>query len=225
MSLKNIIMQHYEGSNKPEEILASIENIKRYADKCNAEYLLLDGYPFNKNLNFICQKLAVLNEEYDEYDNIVIVDTDMYERKGQTENIFDVQGIGMHNELQSQLHKKLVARYPLLTFINGPYWGGAIWKFTREERQKLRKNIIESEMIIFNNDYNDEGIVHRLATLASIRQEETTLPGGFKWCHCSYRDGIENAAMIHIRPKITPVGPKRPKVETWRRLVEEGLIE
>jgi len=56
MSLKNIIMQHYEGSNKPEEILASIENIKRYADKCNAEYLLLDGYPFNKKSKLYLSK-------------------------------------------------------------------------------------------------------------------------------------------------------------------------
>jgi hypothetical protein len=78
---KNIIMQHYEGATIPEEILASVENIKTYASKCDAEYKLLTGYPFSKRLNFICQKLAVLNEEYDEYDNIVIVDTDMYERK------------------------------------------------------------------------------------------------------------------------------------------------
>lgn len=221
---KNIIMQHYEGATMPEEILASIENIKTYASKCDAEYKLLTGYPFSKRLNFICQKLAVLNEEYDEYDNIVIVDTDMYERKGQKENIFQVEGVGMRNDLQSSLLLKLCKQYPLLTDPNGPYWGGAIWKFTREQRQKLRKCINENEMVPFNNNFNDEGIMHRLGSLAGMKQENTTLPNGFKWCHCSYRNGVENAAMIHIRPKVTPTGPKRPKVESWKKFVERELI-
>jgi|TARA_R110000822_G_scaffold48453_3_gene127597 hypothetical protein len=223
--MKNIIMQHYEGPNMPDYMIASVANINAYAERCGAEYKLLDGFPFSKQLNFICQKLAVLNEEYDEYDNIVIVDTDMYERKGQTENIFDVEGIGMRNELQTMLHKKLTQKYPLLTFENGPYWGGAIWKFTRAQRILLRNQIIENEMIPFNNDYNDEGIVHRIATLAGIKQEGTTLPGGFKWCHCSYRPGVEQAAMIHIRPKTTPEGNKRPKEETWKKFIDRGLIE
>jgi hypothetical protein len=41
---------------------------------------------------------------------------------------------------------------------------------------------------------------------------------------CSYREGIENAALIHIRTKVTPTGPKRKKIENYNELVRRGLI-
>ena len=80
-------------------------------------------------------------------------------------------------------------------------------------------------MNIFSNsgNYEDEGIMHRLATLAKL--PKTKLSGEHKWCHCSYREGIENAAFIHIRTKITPSGPKRDKIVNYRDLVHRGLIE
>ena len=31
--------------------------------------------------------------------------------------------------------------------------------------------------------------------------------------------------MIHMRPKITATGPKRPKIENYREMVKRGLIE
>ena len=31
--------------------------------------------------------------------------------------------------------------------------------------------------------------------------------------------------MIHIRPKVTPTGPKRPKIENYREMVRRELIE
>ena len=104
------------------------------------------------------------------------------------------------------------------------YWGGAIYNLTRQQRIKLRQGIVDFEMLKFDDNYQDEGIMFRLATVAKITQEESTLPGDYKWCHCSYREGIENAALIHVRTKITPAGPKRTKIENYYDLVERGLI-
>ncbi len=220
----NIILQHYTGKLGELEEL-SRASISKYAESVGAEYQLLQGNLFRQNLTPPCQKLHMLNEKFDDYDNVVMVDIDMFLRKGVSENIFEVEGIGMCTDYQSSLKKKMISRYPELCDDRYAYWGGAIYKLNREQRKVLRRGICEFEMLPFNNTFQDEGIMHRLACLAKIEQQGNTLPGGFKWCHCSYRDGIEGAAMIHIRPKVTPTGPKRRKIENYRKLVERGLIE
>ena len=109
--------------------------------------------------------------------------------------------------------------------LNYAYWGGAIYNLTREQRIKLRQGIVDFEMITFNEKYQDEGIMFRLATVAKIPQRETTLPGEYKWCHCSYRSGIEDAALIHVRTRVTEGQPiHRTKLENYHALVERGLI-
>jgi len=220
----NIILQHYTGMLGELEKL-SRRAISKYAEKVGAEYRLIQGNLFRENLTPPCQKLFMLNEQFDKYDTVVMLDIDMFPRKGMDENIFDVEGIGMYTGYQAALKKNMVARYPKLCDDRYAYWGGAIYKLTLEQRQLLRRGINDFEMEPFNHTYQDEGIMHRLACLARIKQEGHTLPGEFKWCHCSYRDGIENSAMIHIRPKVTPTGPKRSKIENYRALVERDLIE
>ena len=84
-------------------------------------------------------------------------------------------------------------------------------------------HINEADMAEFSDNVVDEGIMHRLATLAHLEKQK--LPDDRKWCHGSYEDGIEGAAFIHIRPKIGPRGPKRPKIENYKDLISRGLIE
>ena len=220
--MKNIILQHYDGKLGELEKL-STDNISNYAKKCGAEYELVLGRPMGNKLSVQSQKLCVLSDKYDDYDMVVMLDIDMFERKGQTENVFtDVEGIGMYADIQKSLHRSLVRSFPFLGSMSHPYWGGAIYRLNKEERKKLRENIDVNELSKFNSAYYDEGCMHRLAYLSGLKF--STLPGEYKWCHCSYREGIENAALIHIRTKITPTGPKRKKIENYNELVKRGMI-
>jgi hypothetical protein len=221
--MKKIILQHWTGPTN-ELVTLSSANIGKYAESVGAHYKLLSGNVFHPNLSAPCQKLHMLNEEFDEYDTVVMLDPDMFTRKGMTENIFEVEGVGMFTEFQAKLFKQMQKQKPQFTNPNYPYWGGAIYKMDRDLRQTLRKHINLKEAVLFSGtgNFEDEGIVHRLVSLAKVKPK--SLPGGFKWCHCSYREGIEKAAMIHIRTKITPQGPKRTKLENYNDLVTKGLI-
>ena len=225
MANKNIILQHYTGELGELEKLSQ-ENIKKYAEFCGAEYQLVQGDVFKEGLTAPCQKMHMLDEKWDAYDIVVMLDIDMFTRKGLTENIFtDVKGIGMYADVQKYLHKKIYNNFPHLLDLRYAYWGGAIWRLTKEQRINLRQHINMKELETFNGGFEDEGMMARLATLAKISVDEEVLPGNFDWCHCSYREGIENSKMIHIRRKITPARrPQREKIENYRALVERGLI-
>jgi len=224
--MKNIILQHWTGKMDELGILSST-NISKYAKKVNAEYRLLRGNIFRPELSPPCQKLYMLDEEFDIYDIVVMLDMDVFTRKGMDENIFDkeIQGIGMHTVFHDHLFKQLQRKFPALTNPNYHYWGGAIYKLDKETRQKLRVHIRDKEMRMFSGtgNFEDEGIMHRLATLAKLKKQQ--LPGEKHWCHGSYEPGIETSAMIHVRIRSTPVGPKRPKIENYKGLVAKGLIE
>jgi len=202
-------------------------NISKYADMVGADYKLLRGDVFRANLSPPMQKLHMLDEVFDEYDVVVMLDIDMFIRNGMEDNIFDddIQGVGLGGDLQNRLLKNLSRQKPAMANFDYPYWGGAVYKLYRELRQKLRVHINENELHLFSGQgsYEDEGMMHRLATLAKI--EKCCLPGGKKWSHGSFEDGIENAAIIHIRTKIAPQGPKRAKIVNYRDLVGRGLIE
>ena len=63
-------------------------SLKNYADFCGAEYQLVRGNVFNRGLNPICQKMIMLDEQWDDYDTVVMVDIDMIVRPGDRKNIF-----------------------------------------------------------------------------------------------------------------------------------------
>lgn len=221
----NIILQHWEGELS-ELCKASVANISEYAQKLGAEYKLIRGMPFRSYLPTCCQKLHMLHEEFDSYDTVVMVDTDMFIRKGMTENVFEVPGLGMHTFFQTHLFRNFGKKYPQYYDPKYPFWGGAIYKTSAATRKILRGGIQEKDLLgLKNTTWLDEAIMHRIATVAKYNTEPY-LPGDFKWCHCSYREGIENAAMIHVRTKInsTPKSPKRTKIENYREMVKRNLI-
>ena len=224
--MKKILLQHWTGEMN-DLGTASSANMQRYAKNCGADYKLLRGNVFRPNLSPPMQKLHMLSEEFDEYDVVVMVDIDMFTRKGMEENIFEdiTHGIGMFSEWQERLIKSLARQKPKMANHNYPYWGGAIYRLERDTRQKLRAQIIEEELSLFTGQgrFEDEGMMHRLATLAKI--PKCSLPDGKRWCHGSFEEGIEDSAMIHIRTKIAPHGPKKDKIVNYRALVKEGLIE
>ena len=129
--MKNIILQHYTGELGELEKLSQA-NIIKYAEFCGAEYQLIQGDLFMKGLTPPCQKVHMLNEVWDEYDYVVMMDIDMFTRKGMTKNIFtDAKGYGRHFGIQDMLHNKIVREFPDLGSLNYPYWGGSIYRLQK----------------------------------------------------------------------------------------------
>ena len=222
---KNIILQHFDGQLRELDRL-SIMNIQSYAEMVGADYKLVTGKPFRSHLTSPCQKVYMLDECWDEYDNVLMLDIDMFAPKNIKENIFDLQGVGLYEGVQKRLHKLLAKDHPLICSLDYAYWGGAIYKLDRDQRKKLRKGLEDNDswMNNFNKPYKyeDEGIMHVLATKAGIKQEGTVLDQ--KWCQCSFLPAPRNAGFIHIRTKIKPEGPKREKIKNYQALVEQGIL-
>ena len=222
--MKNIILQHWTGKLGELEKL-SMANIQAYAEYCNADYRLLQGNVFMPGITSPCQKIHMLNEEFDDYDYVVMMDIDMFTRKGMTKNIFtDDNGIGRHTEIQEVLVKGLKNRFPMLGNPSYPYWGGSIYRLSRDIRQRLRRHLVPHEVIQFSGNYEDEGIMHRLAVLEQLPIDKNTYLDGQQWNYSSFEEDVHNAYIIHIRPKVKKGGPKRTKIENYRDLVSRGLI-
>ena len=100
-----------------------------------------------------------------------------------------------------------------------------LYRLDKETRQRLRLHIRADEILNFHQNFVDEGIMHRLAVLAKFEIDEKTYLPGSHWNRGSFEEGVEEAALIHIRPKITPIGPKRPKIVNYKDLVKKGFIE
>jgi len=222
----NIILQHFDGDLRPLDE-KSVENIMAYADMVGADYRLIRGKPFRKHLTSPCQKVYMLNEEFDVYDQVLMLDIDMFAPKGMTENIFDLEGVGLYADVQKMLHRKIAAQYPMIASLSVPYWGGAIYKMDKTMRMTLRQHLDDNDgwMNSYNKPYHfeDEGIMHTLAYRQGLKCEDKYILEQ-KWCQCSFLPNPENAGFIHIRTKITPSGPKREKIENYKELVSKGVL-
>lgn len=219
---KNIILQHMDGRLRELDHL-SVKNMQKYAEFVGADYELIRGRPFREHLTGACQKIYMLDEKYDNYDQVLMVDIDMFTPKGMMTNVFKVPGIGLYADVQKSLHRKMI---PMGGSMAHPYWGGAIYKMNAETRQTLRAGLggDESWMDKFNEPYRfeDEGIMHILALMADFKIEEPYMHQ--KWCQCSFLPNPEKAGFIHVRTKILPQGPKREKIENYYDLTLKGII-
>jgi len=182
----NIILQHFDGNLRPLDE-KSIENIKAYADMVGAEYRLIRGKPFRKHLTSPCQKVYMLDKEFDEYDQVLMLDIDMFAPIGMEENIFELEGVGLYADVQKMLHRKIAAQYPMIANLSVPYWGGAIYKMDKTMRTKLRTHLGSNEgwMNNYNKLYHfeDEGIMHTLAYQQGLKCEDKYILEQ-KWCQC-----------------------------------------
>jgi hypothetical protein len=219
--MKNIILQHFDGELRELDKL-SMENIKQYASTIGADYQLISGKPFRSHLTNPCQKAFVIDQQWDEYDNVLMLDIDVFVRKNLVIDIFNVVGHGVHGTTQKRLKEKLVALRRITP--KDPYWAGSIYKFNREERKLLRSAIPtnDSWMDEYNKPYNfeDEGILAELASKVKFPTQYLD----FAWNQCSFLPDPQKAYMIHVRTKITPQGPKRQKIENYYDLVAKGIL-
>lgn len=224
--MTNIILQHFDGKLRPLDELSKT-NIEAYAKMVGADYELVTGKPFRSHLTSPCQKVYMLDERYDKYNQVLMLDIDMFAPIGMKENVFDLQGVGLYADTQSMLHRKIAATNPMFASLKAAYWGGAIYKMDRPMRQKLRGHFggDESWMNPYNKLYQfeDEGIMHTLAMLSNYRHNPEMYLDR-KWCQCSFLPNPEKAGFIHVRTKITPQGPKREKMENWQELHDKGIL-
>lgn len=228
--MTNLILQHFDGELRELDKL-SMANIQEYAESVGAEYRLIKGKPFDKRLTAPCQKVHMIHPEFDEYDQVLMLDIDMFAPKGMTENVFNVSGHGMYNTTQQMLHRRIVEQYNLFADKSKPYWGGAIYKFDRSTRQRFWQVWKrDPNPMLWAQHYNkpyhfeDEGIFHTLTVLGSMYFKESERYIDNKWCQCSFLPNPEKAGFIHIRTKVTPQGPKREKMENYQALVDQGIL-
>lgn len=225
--MKNIILQHWTGE-MDELGLASQKNISAYADKIGADYKLLRGDVLDASFNPPMQKLFMLDESFDEYDIVVMLDMDMFIRKGMDKDIFtDEKGFGKHTEVQERLGTLIVRQYPNLGKRGFPYWGGAVYRFPRAERQRMRKYLVMEDFRPFNKAYHfeDEGVMHVLAVRANMPITENSYMKSNLWECGNFENNVGECYIIHMRTKITPTGPKQAKILNYREMVKRGLIE
>lgn len=226
--MKNIILQHFDGKLRELDKL-SMNNIKEYAHKIGADYELVKGKPFRKHLTGPCQKAYCIDEHWDNYDTVLMLDIDVFIKRNLTENVFDMKGHGIHGPTQVTLHRKLVAHNRIKK--HNPYWAGSIYKFNKEERQLLRSAIPKDDwwMDMYNKPYTfeDEGILAELASKVDFPVEYLD----FKWNYCSFLPEVDQAKMIHIRTKIPgrldgtwENGGKRDKIENYYDLKVKGVL-
>lgn len=223
--MKNIILQHWSG-DMPELTRLSVSNISKYAKQIGSTYKFIRGDMFHPNPNIPwapIQKLYMLDPVFDEYDMVVMLDADMFARKGVTKNIMtDTTGVGVHGPVQQRLikHMSTLVREADNTCS---YWGGSIYRLDREMRKTLRAHLpkINIDSYCCRKFHGDEGIMHTLASHAKIKNNY--IPN-FEWNYPSFEKDVENSSIIHIRTKITPQGPKQPKIDNYNNLVERGII-
>lgn len=217
----NIILQHWTGELGEIEKLSSV-NIRQYAEKVGAEYRLLRGDVFRPGMVPQCQKLFMLDASLDEYETVVMLDMDIFVRRGMDENIFNAEGVGLRELMQWGLAKKLHHMFPKLGNRKYSYWGGAVYKLNLDMRRHLRQHIREHEIIQFNEMFHDEGIMHRLAVLAKVKGHYFA---DDRWSF-AYGENIEDAAFIHLRSRRLIDGNKVfvGKIPHYRSLVGKGLI-
>ena len=221
----NIILQHFDGELRELDKL-SMDNIKDYATMVNADYQLVLGKPFRPHLTAPCQKVFLLDEMWDKYEDVLMLDIDMFAPQGMTDNIFHEEGIGLYEDVQKRLHQRLSFDYPFIGNMKSHYWGGAIYKMDKPTRQKLRKELGGNEGWMNNYNklyhYEDEGIIHTLVYKSGFKTKTPYL--NKRWCQCSFLPNPEKAGFIHIRTKITPQGPKDTKINNYNKLKNKGIL-
>lgn len=210
----NLILQIWHTPAVPTLVAISSIAMKEYAARIGADYAMIHGLQFNLHFSVWAQKLAMLSEDYEPYETVAMIDSDMFPVRGLTDNLFTVPGHGFHQE---QAHKRVCSAFPKLTSYDGGFYGGCLYKFNRQERQRLREKIDKTELKQFDSPTGgwDEGMIHRLCLLAK-------LPVSYfsdVWCYGSHWPAPQIAKMIHVRTK-----PSKEKLENYRALVTKGIL-
>lgn len=148
--MANLILQHWN-NKMPEWCRVATESIKLYAKDIGVEYKLISGWPMGEFRGAVSQKIAVVLPEWDKYDDVVMLDSDMV-YSGVADDCFKYEGVGrLHfKAMKSKENSKQGRYWPNLYKQGSPLFFGNFVKLTKLERVALRQHIPSQEMVEAN---------------------------------------------------------------------------
>jgi len=148
--MKNLILQYWTGP-LPEWARLAMKSIELYAKDISADYQLVSGWPLGEFRGTVSQKICLVKEEYDSYDNVLMLDTDMV-YSGIADNAFQYDGIGRYHlkAMSSHLSSKQGRYWPRLYKQGSPLFFGNFIKLNREQRITLRAALPNEEFVSAN---------------------------------------------------------------------------
>ena len=211
--MNNLILQHWNNlgkSSMPVWAERAQNSIKKFAKAINVEYQQVHGWPMGEFRGAVCQKLALLLEDYDEYDEVLMLDMDMIATK-HIDNPFNYEGVGrLHLKAMGSKEATKQGRYwPALYKQGAPLFFGNWIKLTRQERIELRKHLPSEDMVLsnmsdptlsrFNTSMppNDEQTLHYCIWQSGILDEKKQLMVPHdRFCDLP-EESPKNASMMH----------------------------
>lgn len=221
----NLILQHWDGEPTAVEE-GSWKSIEAYAKLVGAEHRVLRGRFYEGVQMPHMNKLYMLDKSFDQYDVVVMLDSDMFAREGAA-NIFEEAGIGVTGALQEKLKASIRSRVPLrFRHLNsGDYYGGAIYRLSRTDRLALRTHFGIRVIRDFDSYQKgcDEGVMHYLASKANFMGRG--LKGGELWACSSYSPDRDKAHFVHVRRRVELGSEVRQtKTVALRELQQAGVL-
>ena len=222
----NIILQHYCG-NPSELERSSFESVKSYAYRLGADYELLGGKPFSEAATLPTQKLYLLDQYFDAYDNVCLLDSDMFPIAGLEDSVFDLPGekIGKYASHDQTMHYVCWSNHVGYAHLDYAYVSGSIYVLSRDLRIRLREHLDNfpwDHGHESNWQHDDEWAFHWLCWQAGVTKNRPSIP--YEWSTCSFNlDKTPNAKLIHIRDH-HETRPPTGKLEVFRKLRSSGII-
>ena len=193
MMNKNIILQHWVGA-KPLWAELAEKTMKKYAAEVGADYELVVGYPVGEVHGPYTQKLYHLNEKYDKYSQVLMLDMDTI-ATNKYDNVFDRPEIGvLHDRAMQGPHAKMISRTPLgapgLYELGHHVFFGNFIKLRTEQRIALREQIDWQLFAREVKDHyaGDEIILHYLLRKSGILKNKTYEEVCMRTTGTSYKD-------------------------------------
>ena len=221
--MKNLIYQYWIGTPK-KEVALSTANLKAYADRIGADHMFeLNPPPVRaKHPQYYTAFGPVFDERFDEYDNILFCDCDIFAVEGLEENIFEqgIAGIGVVDEKHKEESHLTTTGH--INHANDELWAkngaklgfnvkrnhkghvkifnsGVVY-YTRESREYARENWID-----FNRYIDAQNNVPRyyaldqnyLNAMLSISKFTVMHPGWNCFVHYDGQPGITGRRPVH----------------------------
>ena len=208
--MKNLILQHWN-NKMPEWARLATESVKLYAKEIGVEYKLISGWPMGEFRGAVSQKIAIVLEEYDEYDDVVMLDSDMV-YSGVADDCFNYEGVGRlhYKAMKSEKNSKQGKYWPKLYKQGEPLFFGNFVKLTREERIALRphlpneadvrENMSDASLSVYKTSMppNDEQTLHYMIhTSGALKNKEQLQVPHDRFCDLP-EEAHPQATLLHF---------------------------
>ena len=134
----NIILQHWNGP-LPEWARVAKTTMERYANWNGCDYQLVTGHPLGEKLGPNPQKLVYVQEEYDRYDKVLMLDMDMIATSSYVD-VFKRPEIGVLHSRAMNGTSRTPGSAPELFTLGMPIFFGNYIMTTREQRIAMREH-------------------------------------------------------------------------------------